>query len=378
MPAAGKPPSIAEFRDAARKAMLGYRDPRLSLRTGGGYDITQGTLAVQYSRQAQRDRGLFERCYVETSRDVDRDRLVEAYYRVERVPEAFGAGVSVIRRPTASGSGTVYTGTPIEVTGGAAPTAYVATSDVVFGTETTLEVPVRAARSGWGVRINTSEGLRFGEGASQLEALGWTIESLRCDEGTDYEQDDDYLARARTGQRDRRVGHIRAIVQACKDAGAYNVVALHAGTFGESQDVGINYVYVSDPSFQATQALKDACMLALEGVRVGGCDTQVLGMQRQATTVAATVYLYDDPSNFDQVTIAAVIRATVVDRFMGRSDWWIFRTDEIRGAIQRADNSVQSVEVFTTPGEPAATFPAVLNRYTLSANDVTLTFAGPQ
>ena len=197
MPATGPIPSIADFREAGKKAMLGYRDPRLSLRTGGGYDVTQGTLAVQYSRQARRDRGLFERCYVETSKDFDRDRLVEAYYRVERVGASYGAGSATIRRPSASGSGALYTGTPIEVTGLATPSTYVVTSDVAFTTEVALEVPIRAARSGTGVRINASGNLRFGEGASQLEALGWRVESARCADGTDYEQDDDYLARAR-------------------------------------------------------------------------------------------------------------------------------------------------------------------------------------
>lgn len=379
MPAQSPVPGIADLRKAARDAIVGGRDPRLSVRTGGGYDLTQGPMAVLFSRQAKRDQGLFRQCYVETSTGADRDRLVEAYYQVERVPAAYGIGEAELLG--SAGAGTVYAGTIIEVLVPAQPPAqYFVTEDTPYlDGSAAFPVPVRAARAGSGVAVQADASvLRFGDGSDYLLSEGFSVVSLVCDDGTDAEEDDAYLARARTGRRDKRVGMLKRIIQACKDAGAYHVVALHSGTFGDpftgADDYGLNYVYVGDSSFTTTEALKTACMVALDAVRVCGCDTQVLGMTAATIDLSVVAAYYDDPGKFDTVETSQAIMAALVDEFSGRTNWWTFSFDELRGAALRSSGDLQAVNVVSATPEPAAAFPVpTLTRYGLG--NVTISYS---
>ncbi len=377
MPSHDPVPTIAELRKAARDEILG-RDPRLSARSGGGYDYTQGPMALLNARQAKRDQELFKRVYVETSRGEDRDRLVEAYYRIERVQRTYGTGKVVLKR---SGSGTVYAGTPFEVlVPGQSPVRYSVTEDTAFvDASIAFEVPIRAERPGKGVRVDVSgSSVRFGDGAEYIALF--TILSLRCDDGTDEELDDDYLARARSGRREARVGHLRRIIQACKDAGAYHVVALNDGTFRSpyslANDYGLTFMYVGDASYTTPPGMITTCTLALESVRVCGCDMQVLGMTQSAVDFTVAVKLWEDPGQFDIADVTTAIVTAVSEEFAGRTNWWTFSYDELRGAVLRASDAIQSATVTSAATEPPATFPTpTLTRYVLRQVNVSL--AGP-
>ncbi len=378
MPAVTKVPTIEDFRAAARKGMRGWRDPNLSVRSGGGYDFTQGPAAVIWSREAQRDRDLFLQVYTESSTNADRDRIVEAYYHVERVPAAYGAGTCEFARPgAAAGAGRIYAGTRVAVLkAGYPPAVYAVAADTdVTSTALSLPVPMRATRYGTGV-ASTASGP-----ALRLDDIIFDATlrpaALVVGDGTDREEDDAYLARARADLKAERVGHITKIVKTCKAAGAWNVVCLHSGTFGDSQDFGLNHIYVSDANYVTDPAVQQACFLALDAVRVAGCDVQVLPMTSATVAVALTVAMNDSPGAFDLTALAADIRVAVVDEFAGRSDTWTWRTEGIRGAASKASPDIQSVGVVTNPAEPAAAFTATLTRYRLFANDIGVTFTGP-
>ncbi len=377
MPSSTPVPTIEDFRAVARKGIRGFRDPLLSLRSGGGYDLTQGPAAVIWSRQAQRDRGLFLQVYTESSTDADRDRLVKAYYHVERVEATYGTGIAAFVRPTAAaGAGTIYAGTRISVPmPGRPPAVYTVISNTNIGSQLDVPVPIRATQYGSGVATSAvAPSLHLDD--SVFDASLVPV-SLVCADGTDREDDDAYLARARADLRANRVGHLEAIIAACKAEGAYNIVALHSGTFGEENDFGLNHVYISDANFVTTDELKKACFLALDAWRVAGCDLQVLGMTTATITVTLVVRLVKDPGAFDTATIAEDIRAAVVDEFMGRSDTWTWRTEALRGAASSVSDAIQSVDVTTSPTEPAAAFTATLTRYRLNANDIAVSFTGP-
>ncbi len=379
MPAVTKVPTIEDFREAARRGIRGWRDPNLSVRSGGGYDFTQGPAAVIWSREAQRDRDLFLQVYTESATDADRDRLVEAYYHVERVPAAYGLGTCEFTRPSAAaGAGRIYAGTRVAVLkAGYPPAVYAVLADTdVTAAALSLPVPMRATRYGTGVAANvgSASGLRLDD---ILFDATLRPAALVVGDGTDREEDDAYLARARADLKADRVGHIARLVKTCREAGAWNVVCLHSGTFGDAQDFGLNHIYVSDANYVTTLQLQQDCFLALDAVRVAGCDVQVLGMDSATISVALTVAMNDSPGAFDLTALAADIRAAVVDEFAGRSDTWTWRTEGIRGAASKASPDIQSVGVVTNPAEPAAAFTATLTRYRLFANDISVTFTGP-
>lgn len=386
MPARTRVPGIAEFRDAASKALHGYRDPRLSTRPGGGYDLVLGSSALLWSREVARDQALFRQVYVESARGAALDRLVEAYYTVERVRATYGTGKLVLVRPTVgAGAGTVYAGTRVLVVrSGQAPEVFAVAADTDVGAlDTSVPVPIRATRMGAGVAISAdSTALRLDD--SVFDAT-FVAASLVCGDGQDEEKDEDYLARARAGRRDRRPGYYQRIVDACHEAGAANVVALHAGTFGAAKDFGLNYVYVGDASFTTPPGLQAACAAKLEGARVAGCDVQILTMQRVNLTATIVCFLIGDPGSFSTTGLANGLVEVLVDYFEGRSDWWSLRYNTVIGTMLQLSTDIQSVGIHLAehqadpalPETPEA-FPDVVTRYALARGDVSVMFTGPQ
>ncbi len=373
MPSQLPVPTIRDFLSAASKGLRGYRDAMISARRGGGYDMTQGPPALIWSREAARDRDLFRQCYTETSRGADRDRLVAAYYKVDRTPEAYGTGQAVLQRSTGATSGKIYAGQRIIFERTSPPTEYVVTADVDVAVGTLIVgVAVRAGRTGTGTAIDASSDLKLGDETF----AAFTVVSLVCSDGTNSEQDDDYLARAKLDRRDNRVGHLTRIVNTCKEQGAYHVVALHAGTFGDANDFGLNHIYVSDANYVSSALLLQNCTVALDNVRVLGCDTQILPMAEQQLSVTAAVTLWDEPSKFNTREIEADIRVALSNVF-GPTDTWLFKYDELEGTASRVSDAIQSVDIVTSPTEPAAAFVPSLSRYTLDPANITVSFSAP-
>ena len=374
--------TIQDHLDAYQRAVRGQRDVLADVRRGSGYDLVGGPSAVLWARQSARTRDLFRARFNDTAQDDDLDRNVESSYGVSRIVDAFGVGKIVLSKSTAgtgASSEVIYAGSRISVLRFGTtlpPLTYAVAQDTPWPSGATIAaIPIRATRTGAGVSANAIAGsLRIED---PLFDSTITATSLVCADGTERESDGAYLARARKTQRDKRTGYRKLIEDTCLAAGAAFVVALDAASLGDALDGGINNVYVADAGFSSPASLITACLIALDSARVCGADLQVLPMTQAALSVAATVRLWDDPGNFDLLDLAATIRASLVDSFVRRPKFWIFRNIDLQGAIKDSSDAVQTSTVVTTPGEPAIAFTATLTRYTLAASAIALTFTGP-
>lgn len=377
MPAAGKPPSLADYLKAYQDAVHGdgAGDSREDVRRGSGYDVVNGVDSLLWAKQSGRDRQLFRNAYTETARGDDLSRQVEAKYGgIQRIENAYGTGTLSIARPSGGLAGTLYEGTRVEVLLGGGVSAYAIGADVdVTADALTVDVPIRATVYGPdGAATATATALRL---ADIVFDPTFVPAALACGKGTLQESAIAYIARARQAKLDARVGFDTSIIAACQAAGAINVIPLDAGAFGDDFDFGLSYVYVGDASYSTSPALIQACRQVLDLWTVAGCDVQALGMQQATVTVSIAVVLWDTLDHFDLTALRTAIAAAVVDEFVGRRQWWTFRTDSIQGAVQRVHSAIQTATVTTSPTPPAAGFPPVLTRYVLSAAAVAMTFA---
>lgn len=389
MSAAGAPPTIATYLKASRDAIAGA-DETLDAREGSAYDLAHGGAAIIWSRQAQRDRDLFRQVYPDTSSGENLERIGQWYYATTPTPASFGPGEAIFDRTSefsgefseefGGGAGTIWAGTRIRVLapGGDGPSrSYAVAADTpVSVSDGAVPVPIRATVSGVGSAIEVTNPERLILDDSVFDA-SFRVTHLACDDGTDSEERGLFLARARQARLDARKGYAARIVKACSDAGAAYVVALPSSTFGDALDFGLNYVYVADAGFATTAQIVTGCVLALESVRVTGCDLQVLGMTNTPVTLSATVRLWKDVGKVNVVGLRTLLTKVIADEFAGRTRFWLFRHDALAGAMQRASNDVESAVVTTTPDEPAVAFPSVLPKYTLNVNTIALTFVGP-
>ncbi|WP_438029031.1 hypothetical protein [Sorangium sp. So ce233] len=377
MPATTPLPTVDGLLSAFSGAVRAAGGAAKNTRRGAGYDALGGPAAILWARQAIRDRDLFRQNLVETATGYRLETIVERRYGVPRVQETFGTGTAVFERPVAGSDGTLYRGTRIEVLGDSPrPEVYAIAEDTGVDAATTwLQVPVRATRPGPGTGVLAS-GARIRLADAVFDDT-FSVAQIRCDAGTAEEPAATYLSRARQTKLDNRVGYHKRIVQACIDAGAATVVLLDAGVFGEDDDFGVSHVYVADAGYTTSEALLDACFLAVDRVHVAGCDMQVLGMEVTPLTSALTLKLWDSPGAFDQVSIRRRTLDALLAEFGRRKDFWLFRHDALRGAVVAASPEVQDADIATTPDEPAADFVPVLPRYTLAGTDVTITLQGP-
>lgn len=377
MPATTPLPTLDGLLSAFSGAVRVDGGPAKNARRGAGYDAVGGPTGILWSRQALRDRDVFRQNYAETATGYRLETLVERRYGVERVAASYGTGTALFTRPAAGSDGRIYRGTRIEVLGdGPRPDVYAVSQDTyVSVTATSISVPIRPTRKGTGTAVyTTGSSIRLGDSVFDA-TLGVT--ELRCTDGTDEEKASVYLSRARRQKVDSRAGYHKRIVDACLAVGAANVVALDAGVFGEDDDFGVTHVYVSDSGYSTSDALLDACFIAVDDVHVLGCDVQVLGMEVTPLAIDATLTLWDSPGAFDQVAIRRRTLDALLAEFAGRPEFWVFRADALAGAIVAAVPEVQSASLSTDPAEPDADFVPVLPRYTLVGTDVTVTLQGP-
>jgi hypothetical protein len=369
-------PGVSDFLRAYSDAIRGERGQRQNVRRGGTLDLVGGSSALVWAALAARDRDLFRANLVDAAQGEDLDRQVLRRYGVVRLRESRGAGEAIFKRPTAAaGADTIDAGTRIRVQGAAGFELYaVAQTTSVGATALLVAVPIQATRPGPGVAVSAS-GASVSLDDSIFDASLVPV-SLTCGDGVLEETASAYVARARATKRAGRVGYRRSVTEACKAAGADVVVILAPDTFGGDQ--AITNVYVGDAGYTTSTELLDACYVAAESVRVAGCDMQFLPMQVTPVSLEVVATLWDQPAKFDQLALKRDAIDALVGSFAARADFWLFSTDSLSGEVVRASGgAVQSVAITPTPPAPAATFPAVLPRFTLTGSSIALTLQGP-
>lgn len=391
MPSVQPVPTVANLLQAYRDGVVGQRDRRADVRSGSGYDLMDGPAAILWSRQAQRDRDMFRAVYFDTDEGDDLGARGLALFGTARILDTYGTGTASFTRPTAgAGSGTIPAGTRISVLpygGQSDARIYKVASDTPVGSSAlATQVPVQATTLGLGTAIQaTSAGYSIQIG-DPLWDTSWTVQSLTTTNGTVFEPAADYRARVRANRFASRVGYATAIIAACANVGATNVVLFPSNWAGDANDYGLNWAYVADASFNGSPALITACDLALESVRVLGADLQVLPIATSALTVSVTASLWDDPGSFNQNDIIDAIQASITAYFDGRKNAYAYQLDAIFGAVARASTAVQGATInaplssvnVTTPLNGIPQFPAVLTRYTVSRSNISVTLIGPQ
>jgi hypothetical protein len=376
MPASDPIPGVTDFLGAFADDVAGDASGGLRARRGGILDLEGGSAALLWAAEGQRDAGLFRQCYTDTAAGAALKRQVEARYGVEPIVATYGTGKLALRRP-APGSvvNTIDIGTRVEVLGGPVPVAYAVSDEVVVPmTALVVEVPIRATQIGTGVAVHATSGLRL---ADSIFDPTFLPVSLVCADGTDDEAPGAYVARARAEALQARVGYATSVEAACLAAGAAQVVILDPGAYGPALDQAVTNVYVADNAWTSPPALLTACMVAIDAVRVAGCDAQLLPMVNVPVTLAFQVTLWAAPSRFNLIDLAGAVVAASLAVFADRPDFWLFDADSLAGAAFAAmQGAAQDLSVTSTPAPPAPGFPGALPRYTLNGNGVSITW-GP-
>jgi hypothetical protein len=406
MPSTDPLPTVAQLVQAATGsasgaapsgALQGARNTYGDGRSGSMYNHPAGTAAVLFSREAQRDQDLFRDLYFDDATGWALTRYVQGRTGITRVLDAFGQGLAVLSRSSASaGSNTIYQGTRIQVAGNT-PFVYQVSADTLVG-GTSATVPIVATVLGTGQALDATAGLTFLD--PTYDPL-WEPVSLRCSDGTGFESAADYRARVRATQVNSRKGYIPFLVQACQDAGAAFVVPF-ASNFGLTDtdftdDAGLNAIYVADANYQFSPALINACTIALESSRVLGADLWVGGIVQTPVELVALVSLRDNPGKLPIVNIRRSCTQALLGYFASTTSGYTFKRMALGGAMSGSTPFVQTVNwvdltggsysnvgVYiqgqlapTDPVLASGSFPANLPRYTLAPNDISLIFIPP-
>lgn len=380
MPSAKPLPTIAEHITAFTGAVRGEKDNRADTRRGSMYDQIGGSNAILMSRQAQRDRDSFRAIFFDTADGKDLTDYAANVYKKTRITDSYGTGTCVFSRTSASaGAGTIWRGTRVRITGALSDSkTYVVTENTTVGASAlSVTVPIRASKYGSNHAVQNAAAIVD----DPLWDNSFSVVSLNCGEGTTFEQASVFRARVRREISEARKGGRKAIIKACQDAGASNVVVfesfwgLEANNYDD--DNGLNVIYVGDQGFSGSADLAKACHLAIERARVLGASMFVGGMTVERQAVDATVTLVESPS---LVNLSSV-RRFIVDSLVNYYDENFFapKVDGLRAAcltddlVQDADFTTPSVDVTLTAGA----WPSTLTRYVLFPDDVKLTFLGP-
>ncbi len=397
MPSVDNLPGVPEFLRAFR-GELSARDGYADTHTGANYDIWGGVAAVLFSREVRRTRDIFRANYFDYARGADLNEIIAERFRDSRRSDGPGSGTAIITRSSAaSGAGTIWQGTRVEaaIPNGAIRT-YLVTSNVSVGaTDTAIWVPVTSVDVGTTATVDAAPSggmmLRF---ADPLWDNSWSIQRLICAPGDVGESEEEAKARIRQHRLDSRVGYPKYIVQACKDAGASNVVLFGSdfldtppssspiiGSLSSGYgDVGLNRVFVGDTGYASNHSLLVKCRRAIASSAVLGTATHVWGMTPVSFTCSVTAQLWDDPGNFDQDGVKAEIANAIANYFSSSANAYYFRYVAIQGAVMRSVRAVQTLSFTSGPAEPnLLTFlnTAALSHYTAVTGDIRITLTGP-
>jgi len=375
-------PTIPELL-AAFGAEVTARRAIADVHDGSLYDIAAGIGAILWARMAGRDQDLFRVCYFDSATDSDLEERIQAFGGAARVTSSRGTGTAVIRRSTtAGGSGTLWAGTRIAVTGVGSlkPRMYRISQDTAMGAVLSATITVEAEEAGTGASINTSQlSTPRLVWADEVWDSTWTIDSLTCADGTDRETDPVYLARYRQDKIDRRRGYAKAITDACLEAGASHVALFESDFI--PPDTGINRCFVGDAAFESTHYLINACRAAVDSARVAGCDLTVFGMTKSLCSFDLTLRMWDDPGAYNQDKIRIEATRAVQRYFGGQSNPYVYRFDGVRGELARSIPDLQDVIVNSGPSDTSIS--SILDGASLphlytSANAISITLQGPQ
>lgn len=369
-------PQVSELIEVGSKAIVGQGDRAADLIRGSDYESLIGPTAMLWVREDRRDEDLFNSTRFHTAKDADLTYLVQQRYGIDRILDTNGVGTATLVRPTAGSAGVVWAGTRITIFGGS-PRFYRTTVDTsVAAADTFVNVAIEYLSPGPGALCDEVANLRLDD---SLWDTTWTVKSVKCADGTTFEEASALIARVRQTRFNQRVGQVSKIQEICKAAGAGQSLVFRSDYGGPDFDGGLNVVYVGDLGYQGSPSLVKACFLALRAGRVLGDHMQVFEMARVTINPVIDVYLATAPALNDIERLQRIHTAAVVRYLGGEAGGFAFTRIGILSALARATPEVQRVSVV----DPAADvtvlvgghLPGMLNRYVVGT--VALRYHGP-
>jgi hypothetical protein len=382
MPATEDLPTVETLRTAFHTEVRGvkrYRDDHL----GARLDHWAGVGAMTLARVSAWERDNFRRIFFDSATGEPLDAIVEDRYQRVRQELTRATGSAILTRPSAAaGAGTVWKGTRIGVSrGGTDPLRRYRVTDNVscLASLTRLEVPLEAEQAGTGQDVTDDQSVQTL--MDPLWDATWTVDEVRATGGLDREGPEELRGRVRDEMWAARLGYPEAIEQACRDAGAGQVVLFQSDWLGTAWDFGLNRVYVGDAGFTASAALLRDCRLAVADVGIEGMGLQVLPMAETLITIDLTITLWQEPDRIDQGQAKRLAADATLEYFRTRENPFVWRTAGIRAAVQNAVRGTQTVAVAASVAEPtlATLFQSEpLPRYALaSSGSVQVALEGP-
>jgi hypothetical protein len=362
-------PNLNDFLAAYSGGIKGIKNVLADTRVGSALDVPGGMSAVLFSRQVKRDKTLFENCYTDSATKTDLDRHIELKLKVSRIKDEYGLGFMILERDTLSDSFTIYQGTRVEYYENGKSFIYqVAKNTLVQNTNYKITIPIKPIIKGKTGALETSNYLRFLDSIDTPSIIsGFTIAYLKCSDGTDFENDNDYRIRAKDIFKKTRIGYSDRLISTCLDQGAIVVIVLLSNTYDDDLDFALNNIYVADAGYSTSDELKMDCALALEDVRVFGADLQILGMEVILIDLVVNLYLYDNPSDIDLLSLEQSVTDSIIDYFEDQDKFWLFRINSLQGMVKElAYDLIENVTITSSIPEPDVEFPPILPKYRLN------------
>ncbi len=370
-------PKIIDLIDIASHAITGQADKNADFVRGSDYESLIGPPAVIWTREDRRDQDIFDSTKFHTAKNQELTDLVQERYGITRYIDTNGTGFAVLSRPTiGGGAGTIWKGTRISVLGGSTKTYRTIEDTIVSSGSFQVKLDIEALVPGPGTAVIATSSIRLDDLPWDSS---WTVESINCTDGVDFESAQDLIARVRQTRADQRVGQVKSIENVCKLAGAANAYVFRSNYGGDAIDGGLNVVYVCDLGFATPPGLVKACFLALRDARVLGDHMQVLPMAKVIINPLIDIYLATDPAFNDIERLYQIHRESVIEYLGGTSGGFSFTRNGILSALIRQTPEVQHVTIVTPASDVnilvSGHFPPILNRYVVGT--VALRYHGP-
>lgn len=396
-------PSAAEIAAVCEAALRGSLDPNGT----GAVNLQPGSDNAAYvSVCTQLGKRLF--AYVadrvaarskRTGKGSDLDDVARDVYGTERKDEAYATGTVYLQRATALTATSIYRGARFGVPqqGTQQALQFESTADVSAGVGVTaVAVPVQCRSPGTVGNVQQSAITAI---LDQLSDPTWQVYqpapgdpvlgggAVDVVAGGDDAEDDETL-QARLDGRSIAVDEQRGVKDAIVNA-ALEVPGVRYATAVEPGD-GTVLLYVGDPSFQVSSALRLAVLLKLEGYRADGNPVFVRPYDAILEQVSLRLYMAQPLVNYDRPALLAAAQKAVVRYFatLVRPDE--FYRDGISGFVRKDVNAsagegqVQLVIV----DAPAADMPRpadagygsvlALKRYYATLSSVSITLLDPK
>jgi hypothetical protein len=347
MPSTQPLPTIRQLVQAASNALTGERDPNGDTRSGSLYNHNAGPMAVLFSREADRDKDLFQDIYFNGARGDALTDLIQTRTGIARILDAAGVGTCTFARPTDGGGGGPFLqGTEIQVAGTPGMIYEVAADTTVSATALICTIPIKASTLGSGTAITASAGLSL---LDPIYDNTWVPQVLICADGTDFESAADYKARVLQDRINQRVGYIANMILACQSVGAAYVVPFPSqyglNVADYTDDFGLNAIYVADDGYASPASLVAACDAVLESWRVLGADLLVGGVTNTPLTLNFLVSLTDSPTKLPVQSIRRLCAQALMAAFGPTDGGYVYSADALSSAVTAASPYVQSAFV---------------------------------